>query len=270
MIAYLDAHNHLQDEWLTPYRQEIFGALSQVGIRAAIVNGTNESDWQAVADLAAEHPWVIPSYGMHPWYLHPRTNQWRESLLERVSTSKCAIGEIGLDHWKEPYDFDEQREIFVWQLALAAKRNIPVTIHCLRAWGALWEIISEHPVPECGFLLHSYGGSPEMLKGFIERGAYFSFSGYFLGARKEAKRATFEQVPLERLLAETDAPAMPLPPEWNRYPLPPTPEGESVNHPANIGVVYEGLAKIRNLPVEELANQIHQNFYRLFGSVIRN
>lgn len=266
MIAYLDAHNHLQDEWLTPHRREIFASLERIGIDRAVVNGTSEADWPEVAALAAQYPWIIPSYGMHPWYLHRRTDHWREHLLERLSAGRCAIGEIGLDRWKEPYDLAVQTEIFTWQLALAAERNIPVTIHCLKAWGALWEVVRTHALPERGFLLHSYGGPAEMLKGFIDRGAYFSFPGYFLGSRKLAKRQTFKQIPSDRLLAETDAPAMPLPPEWERNPLPPTAQGDPVNHPANIVAVYEGLAEFLGTSTEHLATILAENFNRLFGN----
>ena len=265
MIAYLDAHNHLQDEWLTPYRCEIFEALEKIGIGAAVVNGTNEADWPEVTALAQKHSWILPSYGMHPWYLSSRSPDWRERLLEQVSKGKCAIGEIGLDRWKEPYDLAEQIDIFQWQLDLAAERNLPVTIHCLKAWGALWDIIRRRPVPERGFLLHSYGGPAEMLGGFIDRGAYFSFPGYFLDPRKEAKRAVFKQIPQDRLLAETDAPAMPLPPAQIRYPLPDTAAGEPVNHPANIMAVYDGLAELLGLNTDDLAKILAQNFRRLFG-----
>jgi TatD DNase family protein len=266
MISYLDAHNHLQDEWLAPYRGEIFEALDAIGIGAAVVNGTNEADWPEVAALARRYRWIIPSYGMHPWYLTPRTPRWQERLLDFVSAGPCGIGEIGLDRWKEPYDIAEQAGIFKWQLTVAAERNLPVTIHCLKAWGALWDILKDNPVPERGFLLHSYGGPAEMLRGFIDRGAYFSFPGYFLGSRKEAKREIFKKIPQDRLLAETDAPAMRLPECYNRYPLPSTSEGQEVNHPANISAVYDGLAELLGLPAETLAPILAQNFRRLFGT----
>jgi len=104
-----------------------------------------------------------------------------------------------------------------------------------------------------------------MVDGFARRGAYFSFSGYFLNTGKQAKRETFRAVPVERLLVETDAPAMPLPRERNRFPLPDTPEGRPVNHPANIAAVYEGLAELLGWPPEKLAAQVAENFDRLFG-----
>jgi TatD DNase family protein len=104
-----------------------------------------------------------------------------------------------------------------------------------------------------------------MIEGFARRGGYFSFNGYFLAEPRHRKRNTFKEVPLDRLLVESDAPAMPLPAELNRYPLPGTPDGETVNHPANVAAAYEELARLRGMTVEELAGVVEGNFWRLFG-----
>jgi TatD DNase family protein len=259
----IDAHNHLQHPLLLPHLPIILETLEKIGIRAAVVNGTLDTDWEAVARLSREHPWVIPSYGIHPWRIKERAQNW-ETLLHAKLDQGGAIGEIGLDRWKEPYDFADQQAVFRAQLRIAAQRNIPATIHCLRAWGPLWDIIRTEPVPACGYLLHAYGGPAEMIDAFARRGAYFSFNAYFLADSRHKKRDTFLQVPLDRLLVETDAPAMPLPPDITHYPLPPTAEGNPVNHPANIEVAYEGLAKLRGMALEELARKVETNFCRLF------
>jgi TatD DNase family protein len=104
-----------------------------------------------------------------------------------------------------------------------------------------------------------------MVRGFAERGAYFSFNGGFLDSRKTLAREAFKLVPVERLLVETDAPAMLLPREHQRHTLPPTADGQPVNHPGNLAAGYAGLAELRGLTVEALAAQVEQNFARLFG-----
>lgn len=261
---YLDAHNHLQDEWLAPHLPGVLASLEHLGIAGAVVNGTIDGDWEAVARLARERAWVIPSYGVHPWRIAERAKDWEEQLRARLDEGG-AVGEIGLDRWKEGSDSADQEIVFRAQLRLAAERNLPATIHCLRAWGALWEIVRTEPAPACGFLLHAYGGPVEMIEGFVGRGAYFSFNGSFLAEKRRRKRETFREVPLDRLLVETDAPAMPLPPELNRHPLPDTAEGEPVNHPANLTVAYEGLANLRGMPEDDLAQAVEGNFWRLFG-----
>ena len=260
-----DAHNHLQAAALAPHLPGVVVNLQQIGLTRAVVNGTREADWDRVAALAQEHSWVLPSYGLHPWFLAERSPHWRERLTDLVTSGWAAVGEIGLDRWIEGYDIADQTEGFTWQLALAARHNLPVSIHCLRAWGVLSDILRSHPVPERGFLLHAYGGPAEMVEGFVRRGAYFSFSGHFLHERKAAQREVFRHIPRERLLVETDAPDMPPPPERILYPLPSTPEGRTLNHPANLPLVYEGLAELRGEPLETLTAQIAENFQRLFG-----
>jgi TatD DNase family protein len=264
-VEYFDVHNHLQHAWLAPYRSSIVAELERQGISGAVVNGTTEQDWSEVAALAAAHAWVYPSFGLHPWFVAQRTKQWRENLRQRLDLGPCALGEIGLDRWQEPYDLEDQSEVFRWQLRLAAERNLPVTVHCLKAWGPLLDILRTEALPRKGFLLHAYGGAPEMIFELVELGAYFSFSGYFLHPRKTAIRAMFAQIPLERLMVETDAPSMPLPVDAIRFPLPEAPEGEPINHPANLFTIYEALARIRQMSVGDLAESVGQNFRRLFG-----
>lgn len=265
MIRYIDAHNHLQHELLAAHLGEVIESLEQIGIQRAVVNGTTEADWDRVADFASAHSWVLPSYGLHPWHIARRTSQWRERLIEHLDERLCGVGEIGLDRWIEGYDFDDQKGVFTEQLAIAARRNLPVTIHCLKAWGALWEIVRDRPVPDRGFLLHAYGGPLEMVPGFVERGAYFSFSGAFLAEEKAERREVFRHIPADRLLVETDAPSMPLPLMHNAWPLPDSRDGNPVNQPANIVAAYRGLAEIRGIQLEVLADLAEENFSKLFG-----
>lgn len=267
-MRYYDAHNHLQDEWLEPHRPGILDDLENMGVRGAVVNGTSEEDWDAVARLAAKRRWVIPSYGVHPWHAKERGADWEERLRARLDAGGV-VGEIGLDRWKEPFDFPDQELLFRVQLRLAAERDAPASIHCLRAWGALWELLRTERTPARGFLLHAYGGPGEMVEPFARRGAYFSFNGSFLAEERHRKRDAFLHVPLARLLVETDAPAMPPPAEWNRHPLPQTAEGEPVNHPGNIDAAYEGLAALRGMRPEELEAVAAENFERLFGPWLR-
>lgn len=265
----IDAHNHLHDDRLAPWRTEILAELSALGVQRAVVNGTRESDWEQVAALAREHSWIKPSFGLHPWYVAQRSHDWGEKLCAALDAHPhAAIGEIGLDRWIADHDPDydpfEQDLVFTAQLALAAERELPVTIHCLRAWGALWKRIRIAPPLKRGFLLHAYSGPVEMVPGFVKHGAYFSFNPYFLHERKAARRAVFAQIPADRLLVETDAPDMAPPAERNLHPLPEN-SGSTLNHPANLPLAYEGLAEIRNLPVSDLKTLVAENYSRLFG-----
>ena len=259
----IDAHNHLHDARLAPHLAAILPTLD---LRCAVVNGTREDDWPGVASLAAQHSWVLPSFGLHPWYVAGRSAHWLDKLRDQLDAHpRAGVGEIGLDSWIEGHDLADQTAVFTAQLALAAERDLPTTIHCIQAWGALWEIVRSHPLPARGFLIHAYGGSLEMMRSFAQRGAYFSFSPYFLHERKSVQRAVFAAIPEDRLLVETDAPDLRPPDERNVHPLADT-TGAPINHPANIATAYEGLAEIRCIEVEALAEIVASNFARLFGA----
>ena len=208
---------------------------------------------------------MLPSFGYHPWCIHERSDHWEAELNRMLDAHPAAVGEIGLDRWKEGLNYEGQEDVFVTQLRIAAERNLPASIHCLKAWGRILELLQKGPIPERGFLLHSYGGPTEMVQAFAQLGAYFSFPGYFLRAAKGRHREAFKSVPADRLLIETDAPDQRLPDALNAYPLTDS-AGEPMNHPAYLPVVYQGVAKILETPLVALAEQVEDNFERLFGN----
>jgi len=278
-LAYHDAHNHLQDDWLAPHLDQIADQLTAIGLRKAVVNGTCEDDWPRVSELSRRFPWVVPSFGLHPWDVGNRSPAWLEKLSDALAPdSHAGVGEIGLDRWilerARPDDprlaglrrapLDEQTQVFIAQLQLAAKDNRPATIHCLDAWGTLSDVLRTTALPARGFLLHAYSGPAEMIRGFADCGAYFSFNGSFLEDRHARRRDVFKLVPRERLLIETDAPAMPLPQPWRTYKLPPSPTGQTINHPGNIEATYAGLAALLGISIEQLSAVMAENFARLF------
>ena len=271
-----DAHNHLQDDRLAGRQAECVAAAVAEGVVRMVVNGACERDWPLVLELARAHPQVLPSFGCHPWYVGQRSPEWRQHLIEFLDQVPSAVGEIGLDRWKPGLTEAGQEEVFLAQLELASARNLPLTIHCLQAWGRLFDLLRAHPRPERGFLLHSFCGPREMVAPLAKLGAYFSFPGYFLHDRKTRQRETFRHIPAERLLIETDAPDQlpPAPPlgdnarnsgEPSYYPLVDPKTGQPINHPANLAYIYHGLAAWLGRPVEELAAQVEVNFLRLFG-----
>ena len=261
-----DSHNHLQDERLAPHLAEVLASAQREGVARMVVNGSCEADWPLVLELARQHPIVLPSFGYHPWYINERTPEWQTKLVSFLDTVPSAVGEIGLDRWIKDYDLPDQEEVFLFQLRLATERNLPVSIHCLEAWGRMHELLRVNPRPSRGFLLHSYGGPVEMVMPLAKLGAYFSFPGYFAHERKERQRAAFRAVPLDRLLIETDAPDQ-LPPDSCRpYPLTDV-TGKPLNHPANLRTIYEFVATMFNEPTEILALRVEANFQRLFGKL---
>ncbi|HET7099701.1 MAG TPA: TatD family hydrolase, partial [Terriglobia bacterium] len=264
-LRFYDAHNHLQDERLDVFRRAAISSAAAAGVTQMVVNGSGEADWPAVAALAEVCPMVIPSFGYHPWYTRERTPAWQQ-VLERFLKDwpSAGVGEIGLDRWIKDFDSVDQEGAFVPQLHLAAALNRPASLHCLKAWGRLLEILKAEPLPACGFLLHSFGGPHAMISPLADLGAYFSLPGYFAHERKARQREAFRHVPADRLLIETDAPDQLLPPERNHHPLADLASGKALNHPANLRAVYEFASEFLNRPLRRLVDEVEVNFQRLF------
>ena len=255
-----DAHNHVQDVRFCGQQDELITDCVAVGLSRMVVNGTCESDWQTVAGLAKRHDCVLPSFGLHPWFVHERSPEWLDKLGQQLDECPAAVGEFGLDRWKPGLSYEGQEEVFIAQLCLAAERDLPASIHCLKTWGRLHELLRDGSLPKLNFLLHSYGGPAEMVKPLANLGAYFSFPGAFAHEHKNRQRDAFRQVPTDRLLIETDAPDQALPKNRFTHPL-----VQEVNHPANIIAVYEATAELLGQAPDDLAKRVEENFVRLFG-----
>lgn len=262
----IDAHLHLQDCISAGSVEKIIADLRSIGVTILSVNGTWPGDWEIVSDLSLAYKEVVPSFGVHPWNVKDLKPIWDDTLLEYLQQHpEAGVGEIGLDKWIEDYDLPTQKEVFSKQLELAAELQRPLSVHCLQAWGSLFECFEESSY-KGGFLLHSYGGPVEMIEDWVRLGAFFSISGYFFREDKANKLSTFEKIPENRILLETDAPDMALSEKQVRYRAP-----GLKNHPANLEVVYERYGKWMGLKENEVEERMQNNFssfreYRAFRS----
>ena len=259
MIAWTDAHNHLQDPRLGD-SAPIIAAMKLAGVDRCIVNATRESDWPAVETLACtDSDFIRPAFGIHPWHAHTASSDWQSRLADLLEKyPQSSLGECGIDSWITAPVLAIQRPVFIDQLRLARRFDRPITIHCLKAWGALLDAFAIAPPPD-RFLMHSYGGSIETARRLIPLGAYFSFSGHFLHPRKSAVLDVFRQLPHDRILLETDAPDMLPPPESITHPL-----QEDHNHPANLPAIGHALAAALGIPAADLAAITRENTRRCF------
>lgn len=241
--------------------------MKAAGIEGCVVNGTSEADWPQVATLAERHPGFIhPAFGLHPWFAHQRSPRWLDSLRSLLDRfPQASIGECGLDRWITQPSIGEQLDVFLPQLALARQRKLPLTIHALKAWGPLLDAFKSEAPPSCGFLLHSFNGSPELVAQLTPLGARFSFSGYFLHPRKAKNLEAFRHIPTDRLLLETDAPEMLPPAEFITHPLP-----SAKNHPANLPAIAHALANQLHHPPETLLQNCDKNARTLFAVQTNN
>lgn len=262
MSGWTDAHNHLHDPRLGGDPRTTLAQMQAAGVRRCVVNATREEDWHPVAELARDFPdTVIPAFGIHPWQAHTAESGWEtrlESLLRKFPHS--TIGECGLDRWVTHPAMEIQMPVLLAQLRIARSLDRPLTIHCLRAWDALFHALEIEAAPP-RFLLHSFGGSAETAQRLAKLGAFFSISGHFLLPRKAAAWSTLRQLPADRILIETDAPDMAPPPDLQSHPL-----ANGANHPANLPLVAAETARRLGMSTMDFARTTSANTNRWLGT----
>ena len=260
-----DAHCHLQDPRLGPHLEDALKQCRAAGIHRWMINGTRESDWSAVAGLVGRMNGAEAAFGLHPWWQAERSTDWLAKLETfLVARPTAGIGEAGLDRWMPGYDLADQLEVLRAHLELSRRLCRPLTLHCLKAWPELAGAVRDSPPSDRGFLLHSYAGPAEMVRGWVRAGAFFSFCPAFVHPRKTMVRRMFRDIPLERLLIETDSPDMAPPPAAALLPLS-DPGGAPLNHPVNLRLCLDALAADRGMSPAALGAILEQNVERFFG-----
>jgi TatD DNase family protein len=255
-----DAHCHLADERLSLYTESIESTLTEIDCRYSVVNGTSPADWPAVLEYAQTHPRALAAIGLHPWQVNDVPSDWQTLFLDTLDAGVHRIGEIGLDQWVDGHDIDAQQSAFRWQLAEATQRNLPVSIHCLKAIGPLMETLCATELPQRGIHLHALNVALEAAHELIELGAYFSFNAGQLKPNAKHILPLIRAVSDERILIETDAPDFLPTAAYRAYTLP----DPSLNHPGNLLAAYQAIAEVRSVSLQSLANQVEKNFQRYF------
>jgi TatD DNase family protein len=250
-----DAHAHLQDPRLIDQAAGLLRQAHEAGVVRIACSGTKEADWAHVLDLAKAHNAIVPSFGLHPWFIDERSEDWLNVLATYLLQTPSGIGEIGLDHALKEADLELQEAIFLAQLDLAAEMGRPVSIHCRGAWGRMQELLeSADRLPE-RLLFHSYSGGTGPIEPLAARGAWFSYSGTITRSRNRKGHDALKATPPDRLLLETDAPD-----------LGPVIDGQppTLNVPANLVYTLRAAAQLLNISEEELAERTRTNAVRFF------
>lgn len=260
-----DAHVHLADQSLSDRLSEIRSAYDSVNLKQAVVIGTSPDDWENVINLCAADDRFIPAIGLHPWKVNHAPDDWQEQLLGHLDRGVRVIGELGLDQWIEDYDIKGQQKAFIWEMNVAAERNLPTSIHCLKAHEPLLQTLRSIELPDRGFKLHAYNGPVDTIKPLLDMGAYFSFNAGQLKPNAKRLYELMQLVPDDRLLVETDAPDFLPRPELQEFELEAADCRTARNHPANIKAGYRAIAEVRGEALEEFAAKVALNFERYFG-----
>lgn len=254
----IDAHVHINFEAFQSDLDEIAQAWRDAGVVHLVHSCVEPSEFDSIRAIADRFPGEVSfAVGLHPLDV----DQWAEDTADKIyrlaqsDARVVAIGEMGLDLFKAE-NYDQQLRAFRAQVAIARQLQLPIIIHCRDAADQLADELRrvwETDGPVAG-VMHCWAGNPEETQRFLDLGFYISFSGIVTFKNAASIKASAQMVPSDRLLIETDCPF--LTPEPKRK--------ERRNQPANVQHVANHVAHLRNVPVDQIAEQTTANACRLF------
>ena len=254
----IDSHAHVDVSDFDADREAMFerARAAGVGTILAIGNGPELEKLGAALAYAESHDWIYAAAGIHPHEAQHATEAHYEEL-NRVAESPRLIawGEIGLDYHYDHSPREIQQQVFRRQLELAHAAKRPIIIHCREAWPDCLKILAEDWKPAgLGGIFHCFAGTPEEARAGLDMGFMISFAGNVTYPKAQNLRDAAREIPLDRLLVETDSPF--LAPQSHR--------GRR-NEPAYVAEVARTIGNVRDLPANQVADITSANFRRFFG-----
>ncbi|BCA54181.1 putative deoxyribonuclease YabD [Nitrospira sp. KM1] len=254
----IDTHTHLDDARYNDDRDLMMARAKESGVEAFITIGCDLATSRAAVDLADHHPVVYASIGVHPHEVIRIGENWYDEFRCLARHPKVvAYGEIGLDYHYNHSPPEEQRTRFREQLQLARELKLPVIIHTREAQSDTITILREEKASEIGGVFHCFSGDAWLAKDALDLGFYLSFSGILTFPNAKMLREIAGQIPLDRVLIETDCPY-----------LTPVPYRGKRNEPAYVSLVAKQLAAIhagrQDLSIERIGELTTENAKRLF------
>ena len=256
----IDSHCHLDRLKLDKYDGSLDQALSfarERGIEKMLCVGISLDNHETVVSIAEKYDDVVCSVGVHPLDIE-KGLATQEQLCEWAKHPKVvALGESGLDYFYSDESKKLQQESFAVHLRAAAATKLPLIVHTRDARQDTLDLIAEHGNPESAGVLHCFTESWEMAKQAIDMNYCISFSGIVTFKNADELREVAKQVPLDRILVETDSPY-----------LAPVPMRGKPNEPAFVREVAEYVAQLRGISYERLLEATSDNFHRLFPKAV--
>ncbi|MGB9866622.1 MAG: TatD family hydrolase [Bacillota bacterium] len=250
----IDTHAHLDMKDFDRDREAVLQRARDSGVGIVITAGYDLQSSVRAVRLANDYEFVFATVGVHPHDAATVTPQAVKTVEELCASPKVvAVGEIGLDYYRNLSPKDAQERVFRLFLGVARERHLPVIIHERNAVRECLEILKQEWHNMFGGVMHCFSGNWENAQEFLDMGLYLSFGGpvTFLNARN---KDVVRRVPLSRLLLETDCPY-----------LAPEPFRGKRNEPAYLRIVAEKIAELKGVHLEELALQTSLNANKLFG-----
>ncbi|MDA8440799.1 MAG: TatD family hydrolase [Peptococcaceae bacterium] len=250
----VESHAHIDDQRFDVDREEVIARLRARGVGAVINVGYDLASSRKSLALAAKYPEIYAAVGIHPHDVSAVTEQEWEALASLARQPKVvAIGEIGLDYYRDLSPRAAQRDGFAAQLHIANDLGLPIIVHNRDAHQDVIDLIRNEP-PQNGGVMHCFSGSWETAKIVLDLGLFISFAGPVTFKNAVKLQEVAAKIPLDRLLIETDSPY-----------LTPEPLRGRRNEPANVQLVLEKLAAIKKIDPGQLGAITAANSCRLFG-----
>jgi TatD DNase family protein len=249
-----DTHVHLNDDQFNDDLEEVIERARLNGVERVVVVGFDEKTIKRAMELIEAYDFMYAAIGWHPVDAIDLTDDYLKWIEELTAHPKVvAIGEIGLDyHWdKSPKDV--QQAVFRRQIQLAKRLDLPIIIHNREATEDVVTILEEEGASDVGGIMHCFSGSPETAQRCLDMNFYISLGGPVTFKNAVKPKEVAKEVPLERLLIETDCPY-----------LAPHPYRGKRNEPSYVKLVAEQIAELKGVSFEEVAKATTENANRLF------
>ena len=252
---FIDSHCHLDFSCFADDREMLLQKLEQLQISTIIIPAIQRKTWLEIQRLCSDHKNLYYALGIHPHFIDRFQEddlQVLTHLLEKRDRRCVAVGEIGLDKQVQ-IDMQLQEAVFIKQLQIAQRFNLPVILHIVKQQSRVLEILKAQKFTQGG-VYHAFSGSYEVAQEFMKLGFKFGIGGVVTYPGSGKTKRTVSRLPVEALLLETDAPDMPVYQQRQAY-----------NSPDNLLVIFEALVQLRSESKSCLATQIYKNTQCIFS-----
>lgn len=256
MNQLVDTHCHLDFDSYQDDLDEVFGRAKAAGVGRIVAPGIDLTSCRAVVALAQRYEMVVAAVGVHPNHAAGWQDGWLEEIRQLAEGKQVvAIGEIGLDYYRDHSPVNVQRQAFEAQIGLAVALDLPVIVHNREADDDVLDCLTR--IGHGKGVLHSFSSSWEVARAALDAGYYLGFTGPITFKKAETLRTVAGRAPLSRILVETDGPF-----------LAPYPYRGKRNEPAHVRFVAERLAEVKGLSALTVAEETSANAVRLFGAAV--
>ncbi|MBB6177755.1 TatD DNase family protein [Anoxybacillus tengchongensis] len=252
-----DTHAHLNATQFNEDVEQVIERARAEGVSHIVVVGFDRPTIQRAIKLAEQYSFIYAAVGWHPVDAIHMTDE-DLTMIERLASHPkvVALGEMGLDYYWDQSPKEVQKEVFRKQIRLAKKVKLPIIIHNRDATADIVHILQEEHAEEVGGVMHCFSGSIEVARQCIDMNFYISFGGPVTFKNAKKPKEVAKEIPLNRLLIETDCPY-----------LTPHPFRGKRNEPSYVKYVAEAIAELKGLSFEEVAQKTSDNAKRLFGII---